>query len=383
MGGDNKRNSAIEDNIMTNTMGIRNYDFVEFYVGSAKMVAYWYAKAMGFTITAYTGPEYGTKDRVSYYLTKNKIKFVVTSPITPANFEINSFLNQHGDGVKRWAFEVDDVEKAYNYAYEHGAVPVYPPSKSEDENGYVVQAAIKVYDDTEIVYINYDNYKGLFRPGYAEPVQKIKITNKDTGLYAVDHIVGNVRPNEMDYWVNYLNKAMDFERFIYFGPGDISTDYSSLLSSVVRAKDNAVKMPINEPYKGLKKSQIQEYLEEYRGTGVQHIAIASTDIIASIDALRENGIEFLSVPDTYYDALKARNLNITEDIDVLKKHGILCDFEGDGYLLQLFTKPIGDRPTFFFEIIQRRELSQGFGQGNFQALFESIEKDQELRGNLV
>lgn len=368
---------------MTNIMGIRKFDFIEFYVGSAKMTAYWFAKALGFNITAYKGSEYGTRDRVSYYLTKNEIKFVVTSYLTPSNHEITNYLSAHGDGVKRWAFNVDNVEHAFNYAFEHGAIPIKTPYKTEDENGYVEQASIKVYDDTEIVFINYDNYKGLFQPGFGNPRQEIIINTNDTGLRRVDHVVGNVRPNEMEHWVNYFTNTMDFERFIYFGPGDISTQYSSLLSSVVRTKDNVIKLPINEPYKGLRKSQIQEYLEEYYGSGVQHIAISCDNIIESINALRQNGIEFLSVPDTYYESLKARNLPITEDIDELKKYGILCDFEGDGYLLQLFTKPIGDRPTFFFEIIQRRDKSEGFGQGNFQSLFESIEKDQELRGNLV
>jgi len=368
---------------MTNTMGIRKFDFVEFYVGSAKMTAYWFSKALGFEILAYKGPEYGTHDRVSYYIKKNDIKFIITSYLTPSNNEIISYLNGHGDGVKRWAFEVEDVEKSFNYAYEHGAVPIKLPTKTEDENGFVIQSAIKIYDDTEIVFINYDNYKGIFQPSYDKPRQEINIESHDTGLQRIDHIVGNVRPNELEHWVNYFEKTMDFERFIHFGPGDISTKYSALLSSVVRSKDSVIKLPINEPYKGLKKSQIQEYLEEYYGSGVQHIAISCNNIMESIDALRKNGIEFLSVPDTYYTELKAKNLPITEDIDELKKHGILCDFEGDGYLLQLFTKPIGDRPTFFFEIIQRREKSEGFGQGNFQALFESIEKDQELRGNLV
>ncbi len=368
---------------MANTMGIRGYDYIEFYVGSAKMVAYCYAKAMGFEIKAYKGPEYGSRDKISYYLTKNNIKFVITSSLSPANYEVNSFLNYHGDGVKRWAFVVDDVQKAYSYAFEHGAIPISLPHKTEDEHGFVEEAVIKAYDASEIVFINYDNYKGIFKPGYSAPIQKINLECKETGLIAVDHIVGNVRPNEMEYWVDYFTKTMDFERFIYFGPGDISTKYSSLLSSVVRTRDNTVKMPINEPYKGIKKSQIQEYLDEFHGTGIQHIAIASKDIISSISALRQNGIDFLSVPDTYYESLKERKLNIDEDIDELKKHGILCDFEGNGYLLQLFTKPIGDRPTFFFEIIQRKEQSQGFGQGNFQSLFESIERDQELRGNLV
>lgn len=368
---------------MTNIVGIRKFDFVEFYVGSAKTTAYWFAKALGCEITGYKGAESNNRGITSYYLKKNKLKFVITSYTNAQNAEITSFLTNHGDGVKRFAFEVDNVEKAFAYAFEHGAVPVLQPSKMEDEHGYVEKASIKVYDDTEIVFVNYDNYKGIFQPGYIAPVQNITIENKETGLEAIDHIVGNVRPNEMEQWVNYYKNTMDFERFVYFGPGDISTQYSALLSSVVRTKDNVIKLPINEPYKGLRKSQIQEYIEEYNGTGVQHIAIATKNIIDSISALRANGVEFLSVPDTYYQDLKDRNLEIAEDIDILKKYGILCDFEGDGYLLQLFTKPISDRPTFFFEIIQRVKKSEGFGQGNFQSLFESIEKDQELRGNLV
>ena len=202
-------------------------------------------------------------------------------------------------------------------------------------------------------------------------------------MQAIDHIVGNVRTNEMDLWANYLNKSLNFETFIEFGPGDISTQYSALLSKVVRSKEGAsVKNPINEPYEGIKKSQIEEYINEYRGSGIQHIALATNDIIKTISALRNNGVEFLSLPDTYYDMLKERQKDITEDVEVLKKYGILCDNEGTGYLLQLFTKPIGDRPTFFYEIIQRRKGAQGFGQGNFQSLFESIERDQELRGSL-
>lgn len=369
---------------MTNTLGIRKFDFVEFYVGSAKKTAYWFVKALGFEITAYKGPESGFRDTISYYITKNNLKFVITSFLKPSNFDVMNFVNNHGDGVKRFSFEVDDVPKAFEYAYENGALPIIRPQKLEDETGFVDYASVKVYDDSEIVFINYDNYKGLFVPNYIKPVQKSNpVFQRDTLLKEIDHIVGNVRPNEMDYWVNYFCKTMDFERYIYFGPGDISTQYSALLSSVVRSKDSIIKMPINEPYKGLRKSQIQEYIEEYNGTGVQHIALSTDDIISTISALRDNGIEFLTVPDTYYEELKNKNLSIQEDIDILKRYGILLDFEGEGYLLQLFTKPIGDRPTFFFEIIQRKDKTEGFGHGNFQSLFESIEKDQELRGNLV
>jgi len=368
---------------MTNKLGIRGFDFVEFYVGSAKMVTYWHAKAMGLKITGYKGPETGSRDRTSYYLAKNKLKIIITSSCQPSTFEVTSFLERHGDGVKRWGYEVDDVKTAFAYAIEHGAIPIRGPNKSEDENGWVEESAIRIYDDSEIVYINYDHYKGLFKPGFGKPVQDIQVSCQDTGLQFIDHVVGNVREDEMNFWERYFNRAMDFETMLYFGPGDISTKYSALLSKVVRSKDDVIKNPINEPYEGIKKSQIEEYIEQFHGAGVQHIAIASNDIISSIRALRENGVEFLEVPDNYYEDLKERNPEIVdEDINALKDMGILCDIESEGYLLQLFTKPVSDRPTFFYEIIQRCKGAKGFGQGNFQALFESIEKDQARRGNL-
>ncbi len=370
---------------MSNKMGIRGYDYVEFYVGSAKMAVYWHAKAMGFDIKGYSGPETGVRDRVSFYLEQDQIRFVITSAISPNAYDVSSFVTNHGDGAKRWAYSMDDVEAAFNEAVSNGAVPLKNPQRREDENGFIMEAAIRVYDDCEIVFINYDNYNGIFKPGFSAPVQKIEIKREETGLRAVDHIVGNVRPNEMNYWADYYIKSMDFEQFIEFGPGDISTKYSSLLSKVVRTKDNLIKHPINEPYKGIKKSQIQEYLEVSNGSGIQHIAVACDDIISSISALRKNGVEFLAVPDTYYEMLKAKNIKITQDIEALRKLGILCDVEdlaGKGYLLQLFTKPIGDRPSFFFEIIQRCQGSEGFGHGNFMSLFEAIERDQKIRGNL-
>ncbi len=364
-------------------VGIRGYDYIEFYVGSAKMTAFWFAKTLGLQITAYAGPETGVRDRVSYYLTKNRLKFVVTSAVQPDTYEIASFVTKHGDGVKRWSIEVDDVEHAFRYATGHGAVMVERPHKLEDTHGYVMEAAIRLYDDTELVYVNRDHYRQTLKPGYCKPHQNIRIESQETGIIGIDHIVGNVRENEMNLWADYFNRIMDFETFVDFKAGDIGTKYSALLSKVVRSKGSAIRNPINEPFEGLKKSQIEEYIEQYHGSGVQHIAIATENIVSSIAALRENGVEFLTVPDTYYDMLRKRDdLNITENIDDLQKHGILCDIEGQGYLLQLFTKPIGDRPTFFFEFIQRRNGSQGFGKGNFQALFESIELDQKLRGNL-
>ena len=368
---------------MSEILGIRGYDFIEFYVGSAKMVAYWYAKAMGLEITGYAGPETGIRDRVSYYLTKNNVKFVITSPVQPSCYEVYGFINRHGDGVKRWAIEVDDVEKAFTYATQNGAVLVERPNRLEDHHGYVEQAAIRLYDDTELVYINRDNFNHIFKPGFCEPRQAINLECEDTGIIGVDHIVGNVRENEMNLWANYFNKTMNFETFVDFKAGDIGTKYSALLSKVVRSADFKIKNPINEPFEGLKKSQIEEYIEQYYGSGVQHIAIATEDIIKSIAALRKNGIEFLTIPSTYYDMLRNRDdLEIEENIDDLEREHILCDKEEEGYLLQLFTKPIGDRPTFFFEFIQRKGGAKGFGKGNFQSLFESIELDQKLRGNL-
>lgn len=367
---------------MSNSLGVRGYHFIEFYVGSAKMWTYWLAKAFSMNITAYSGPEKGVKDRVSYLLTKNNMKFLITSAVKPSNFDVLSFVNKHGDGVKRWSLEVESVTDAYNLAIKNGGIPSRRPKKVEDDFGYVEEAAIKLYDDAEIVFFNNDNYKGNFRPGFGDPVLKINVDTIDTGLDKVDHIVGNVRENEMDLWVNYLNKTLGLETFLEFGVGDISTKYSALLSKVVRSKDKIIRNPVNEPYEGLKRSQIEEYIDEYTGSGIQHIAITTDNIIETIKNMRLNGIEFLTTPpDTYYEMLKEKGWEITEDIDELKKYGILCDLEGEGYLLQLFTKPIGDRPTFFFEIIQRRKGAEGFGQGNFQALFESIERDQILRGN--
>ncbi len=367
---------------MSDSLGIRRYDYVEFYVGSAKMVAYWYAKALGMTITGYSGPETGCRDRMSYYLTQNDLKIVVSSALQPDTYYITSFITQHGDGVKRWSIEVDDVKTIFEHATERGAIAVQRPTISENEHGRVQEAAIRLFDDTELVFINRDEYKHIFKPGFDKPVQDIEIVTEDPGLLGIDHIVGNVRENEMDVWTAYFNKTLDFETFVDFKKGDIGTQYSALLSKVVRSEHSTIKNPINEPYEGAKKSQIEEYLEQYHGSGIQHIAIQTSNIVHTISALRKNGVEFLMVPDTYYETLRNRNdINIKENIDDLQALKILCDKDEHGYLLQLFTKPTGDRPTFFFEFIQR-EGCQGFGKGNFQALFEAIELDQELRGNL-
>lgn len=368
---------------MADVFGIRGYDYVEFYVGSARPFAYWLAKAFGLDIIGYLGPETGVRDRCSFYLKKHKLQFVVTAALQPGSWDVGGWVTKHGDGVKRWSIEVDNVEEAFKYATQHGAVMVTRPYRMEDQNGYVEEAAIRLYDDTELCYINRDNYKGIFKPRYCKPLANWEIQRHETGVLAVDHIVGNVRENEMNLWADYFNRTMGFETFIDFKAGDIGTKYSALLSKVVRSSGSKIRNPINEPFEGIKKSQIEEFIEQYQGSGVQHIAIRTNDILTSIEMLRKNGIEFLSIPATYYDMLRRReDLTINESIDDLQRLGILCDKESNGYLLQLFTKPIFDRPTFFFEIIQRVGDSHGFGKGNFQSLFESIELDQKLRGNL-
>lgn len=377
---------GVPTRIHNNSLGIRGYDFVEFYSGSAKMLAYWHAKAMGLDIVGYKGPETGHRDRMSFLLASAanpQFKIVITSALQPSTYEVNGFQTRHGDGVKRWSVEVDNVEVTFAKAVKNGAVPMKDPYKIEDKDGYVDMASIRLYDDCEIAFVNYDNYKGLFQPGFEPPHFDWNISREETNLKGIDHIVGNVNINEMDYWSNYINRSLDFETFVHFGPGDISTQYSALLSKVVRSKDDIIKNPINEPYDGLKRSQIEEYIIEYHGSGIQHIAILTTDIITTVANLRKNGVDFLDTPpDSYYDDIAKRDFGLTEDINKLKENGILIDVEGKGYLLQIFTKPIGDRPTFFYEIIQRRKGASGFGQGNFQALFEAIERDQGKRGNL-
>ncbi len=374
---------------MSNPIGILGYDYVEFYVGSAKTSTYWYIHALGFELKGYKGPETGHNEICSYYLVKNKLKIVVTSAIKPEFFEINDFVNRHGDGVKRWSVEVEDVEDAFVKATKKVAVPLLHPKRYHDSQGYYDEASIKLYDDLELVFVNHKNYHGIFKPGYQEaPCWKDPML-EDTGIIEIDHIVGNVRENEMNYWADYLNQSLQFETFLYFGPGDITTRYSSLLSKVVHTTDDIIKNPINEPYEGERVSQIEEFINEFHGTGVQHIALRTDNILLTIKILKQRGVEFIDIPDQYYDFLKKSNLKrhkdqqVEEDIEDLKGARILCDLEGEGYLLQTFTKPIGDRPTFFYEIIQRCNGAQGFGQGNFKALFESIERDQDKRGALT
>jgi 4-hydroxyphenylpyruvate dioxygenase len=358
------------------TFPIQGIDYVEFYVGNAKQAAHFYRNTFGFNITAYSGPETGVRDRASYVLQQEHIRFVLTAPMQPEG-EIAQHVHTHGDGVKDIALRVPDVDYAYQTALERGARGVEEPHTIEGEKGSIRKAAIASCGDTIHSFINRDNYTGTFMPKY----HKRDVPGKHTGVRAVDHIVLNVELGKMNELVEYYAKIMGFSQLISFDDKDISTEYSALMSKVMQDGTGRVKFPINEPAEGKKKSQIQEYLEFYRGPGAQHIALITGDILGTVTNLRNNGIEFLRVPHTYYEEAPARVGTINEDIAQLEELGILVDRDDEGYLLQIFTKPMQDRPTLFYEIIERHG-SRGFGKGNFKALFEAIEREQELRGNL-
>ncbi|HDX9706641.1 TPA: 4-hydroxyphenylpyruvate dioxygenase [Bacillus thuringiensis] len=354
---------------------VRDVDHLEFYVGNAKQSSYYLARAFGFKIVAYSGLETGNREKVSYVLVQKNMRFVVSGALSSEN-RIAEFVKTHGDGVKDVALLVDDVDKAYSEAVKRGAVAIAPPEELTDEDGTLKKAVIGTYGDTIHTLVERKNYKGAFMPGF----QKVEfnIPCEESGLIAVDHVVGNVE--KMEEWVSYYENVMGFKQMIHFDDDDISTEYSALMSKVM-TNGSRIKFPINEPADGKRKSQIQEYLEFYNGAGVQHLALLTSDIVKTVEALRANGVEFLDTPDTYYDELTARVGKIDEEIDKLKELKILVDRDDEGYLLQIFTKPIVDRPTLFIEIIQRKG-SRGFGEGNFKALFESIEREQERRGNL-
>ncbi|MDQ3705695.1 MAG: 4-hydroxyphenylpyruvate dioxygenase [Chloroflexota bacterium] len=355
---------------------IQGIDYIEFYVGNAKQAAHFYRTAFGFNVIAYAGPETKVRDRASYVLEQNKIRFVLTAPLQPEG-EIAAHVNLHGDGVKDIALRVPDVDYAYHTAVERGATGVTEPHWVESEKGRIRKAAIAAAGDTVHTFINRDDYAGTFAPGY----HKRDIPGVPTGVAAVDHQVINVELGKMNYWVEYYARIMGFSQLISFDDKDISTEYSALMSKVMQDGTGRVKFPINEPAAGKKKSQIEEYLDYYRTPGVQHIALITGDIIGTVSKLRDNGVEFLRVPHSYYVEAPARVGQIKEDLAQLEELGILIDRDDEGYLLQIFTKPVQDRPTVFFEIIERHG-SRGFGKGNFKALFEAIEREQELRGNL-
>ncbi|GEP88586.1 4-hydroxyphenylpyruvate dioxygenase [Chitinophaga terrae (ex Kim and Jung 2007)] len=353
-------------------------DYVEFYVGNAKQAAHYYKTAFGFQSVAYAGPETGVRDRASYVLVQNKLRFVLTTSLLP-DTEIARHVAKHGDGVKVLALWVDDARAAFEETVKRGATPYLEPTVEKDEYGEVVRSGIHTYGDTVHLFVERKNYNGPFLPGYKEWATDYKPA--DTGLQYVDHCVGNVGWNEMNTWVEFYERVMGFRNLISFDDNDISTEYSALMSKVMSNGNGRVKFPINEPAEGKKKSQIEEYLDFYGGPGVQHVAIATNNIIQTVTELQNRGVEFLKVPTTYYETLLDRVGNIDEEVKALEKLGILVDRDDEGYLLQIFTKPIQDRPTVFFEIIQRKG-AQSFGKGNFKALFESIEREQALRGNL-
>jgi 4-hydroxyphenylpyruvate dioxygenase len=359
-----------------NPLKLKRVHHVEFWVGNAKQSSFYYRKAFGFSQVAYSGLETGSRTHASYVLGQGKIRFVLTTPLNPDDAATNHVC-RHGDGVRDIALHVEDADFAFHEAVRRGAKPVMEPHDLTDANGTVRRAAIQTYGDTIHSFISYTDYKGPFLPGYAAA----PIDEPEVGLAAVDHIVGNVELGKMNVWAEFYSKVMGFSRYITFDDKDISTEYSALMSIVMSDDSKIVKFPINEPADGRKKSQIQEYLEFYYGPGVQHIALLCGDVLETVDRLQKNGVEFLRVPDVYYDELVPRVGELKEPLAELKRLGILVDKDEEGYLLQIFTKPVEDRPTVFFEIIQRKG-SRGFGKGNFKALFESIEAEQEKRGNL-
>jgi 4-hydroxyphenylpyruvate dioxygenase len=367
----------------TDTFPINGTDYIEFWVGNAKQASHYYRSAFGFQLVGYRGPETGVKDRASWLLQQDKIRFVLTSPIRPdlsADARaIADHIYRHGDGVRDLALWVDDARQAFARAVERGAQPVHEPRVARDADGEVVTAAIRTYGDTIHSLVERRGYHGLFMPGF-RPV-KPHFQPPPVGLKYVDHCVGNVELGKMNVWVQFYADVMGFRNLLTFDDKDISTEYSSLMSKVMANGNDRIKFPINEPAAGKKKSQIDEYLEFYQGPGVQHMALATDDIIASVGALRDRGVEFLSVPTSYYQELQDRVGTIDEPLDVLASLGILVDRDPDGYLLQIFTKPVEDRPTVFYEIIQRKG-ARSFGKGNFRALFEAIEREQAARGNL-
>jgi len=353
-------------------------DYVEFYVGNAKQSAYYFKTAFGFQEVAYAGLETGVTDRTSYVLQQDKIRLVITSSLVEDS-DINRHLNEHGDGVKIVALWVPDAMKAFNETTARGAKPFQKPQVSEDSNGKVVTSGIYTYGETVHLFVERNDYNGPFLPGYV--ARSPKYQPESVGLKYIDHMVGNVDWGQMNTWVKFYAEVMGFSQIISFDDNDISTEYTALMSKVMANGNGRIKFPINEPAEGKKRSQIEEYINFYKGAGVQHLALATDNIIYTIHELRERGVDFLNVPDSYYLDLQDRVGAIDEDIEVLKKYKILVDRDDEGYLLQLFTKPLMDRPTVFIEIIQRKGATS-FGKGNFKALFEAIEREQANRGTL-
>ena len=361
-------------------MPIQNYDYMEFYVGDARQAAYYFDHAWGFTPIAYSGLETGVRDRVSYALEQGNVRLVVTSPLEPEG-EMGEHIKLHGDGVKRIALRVDDAERSYREATKRGAQGVMSPTTSKDDYGMVKLASIAIYGDTELVFVERQDYKGAFLPGYRALPTNVPRRARPAGLAAIDHVVGNVELGKMNEWVGFFERVLGFTQLVHFDDRAISTEYSALMSKVMQNGSGRVKFPINEPAPGRKKSQIEEYLDFYRGPGVQHIALNTDDIVSTVRNLTERGVEFLKTPSVYYDDVLDRVSNLAENVKDLAELGILVDHDDEGYLLQIFSKPIMSRPTVFIEVIERKG-ARGFGEGNFKALFEALEREQELRGNL-
>jgi 4-hydroxyphenylpyruvate dioxygenase len=362
----------------TDFLPLQGTDYVEFYVGNAKQAAHFYKTAFGFQSLAYAGPETGTKDRASYVIRQNKLTFVLTTPLRPDN-PIADHIYQHGDGVKVIALKVEDATSAWNETTKRGGKSYLDPVTLSDDDGEVVMSGIHTYGDTVHVFVERNDYNGVFIPGFRK--WESAYQPSDTGLLYVDHCVGNVGWNQMNPWVQFYEAVMGFRNILSFDDKDISTEYSALMSKVMSNGNGFVKFPINEPAEGKKKSQVEEYLDFYNGEGVQHVAIATNDIVKTVTDLQRRGIEFLKIPASYYATVLDRVGHIDEDLGPLQELGVLIDRDDEGYLLQIFSKPVEDRPTLFFEIIQRKG-AKSFGKGNFKALFEALEKEQDARGNL-
>jgi 4-hydroxyphenylpyruvate dioxygenase len=359
-------------------MPLHGIDHVELWAGNAAQAAYFYREAFGFEQVAYAGLETGVRDRVSFVLQQGRIRLVLSGALTP-DHEIGTHHARHGDGVKVIALSVPDAAYAYRTAVERGAEGVREPYELSDDHGSVKLATIATYGETLHTFVERAGYDGAFLPGFVE--QRVAPRGGDTGLLGIDHVVGNVELGHMETWVKFYEDVFGMTEMIHFSDEDISTEYSALMSKVVTSGNGRIKFPINEPAEGKRKSQIDEYLEFYGGAGAQHIAVATRDIVKTVEQLRERGVQFLMTPETYYDDVPERIGEIEEDLEDLRKLGILVDRDDEGYLLQIFTKPVGDRPTMFFEVIERHG-ARGFGEGNFKALFEAIEREQERRGNL-
>jgi len=364
---------------MVDTCPIKRIDHLEFYVGNARQAAVFYETRLGFTNTAHRGLETGSRETASYLMEQGDIRFVLTTALGP-DHPVAAQVHRHGDGVGAIALEVPDAEAAFRETTARGAVAAMPPCEASDEHGVLRRAAIRLYGDTLLTFVGRGGYRGAFAPGF-KPTGK-SAARDGVGLLAIDHVVGNVEFGAMDRWVRFFADAMGFTQLAHFDDKTIVTEYSALMSKVMQDGTGRVKFPINEPAAGKRKSQIEEYLDYYRGPGVQHIALATGDIIETVLHLRSRGLEFLRVPPTYYEDLERRVGRINEPIEKLADLGILVDRDDEGYLLQIFTQTVEDRPTLFFEVIERHG-SRGFGEGNFKALFEAIEREQALRGNLV